>query len=76
MDRKVEIDVLELLDCFIAGLSGDWQDFLFCFLRDDCKVTMDDMKALAEIYLHKEGYGEEDYQYHLDIGREWFEDED
>ena len=73
MGRKIEIDVLELLDCFFAGLDGDWHDYLFCFLRDDCRVTMEDVKELTLQYLHAEGYGEEDYQYHLEIGKEWFD---
>lgn len=71
MSRKVEIDAIELLDCYIAGLDGDWQDYIFVFLRDNCSITMSDFEALALKYFNTKGYGIEDHDHILECGKEF-----
>jgi hypothetical protein len=58
--RKIEVDIEDLIDVFIAGLAGDWQDYLFVFLRDNCHITSDEVKEYAKKLGQQKGYSKED----------------
>jgi len=58
--RKVTVNLADLLDIFFGGMDGDWIDYMYSFLRDDLKVTEEDIKTFAKELSKAEGYGEED----------------
>ena len=73
--RTIEIDKIQLLDAFYAGLDGEMVEIFIDYLKNDIKITRDDIQILAESYRNIPGYGEEDYESALlTLGEIFFDD--
>jgi hypothetical protein len=73
--RKINVDIKELIDIIFAGREGDLYDYLYDYLKNDLKITNEDIKEYAKYYrtqeAKKNGYEEEDYESAMDFAEDW-----
>lgn len=58
----------------MAGLDGDWQDYMISFLKKDCKVTAKEVVEYAENLGKNPPYTIEDTYAVLEKARWYWED--
>jgi hypothetical protein len=68
--RKITLDIEDIIDLVYVSMNGEAEEYLLDFMKDDCKITKEEVQEYGRILGSKKPYTEEDTKAVLDFADE------